>query len=173
MYPFFYQYYAIRIEFQVRGPPHVHSFLWVLNQSVLSDSTIDSFIEYLDTVVSANLPCKQQNLELFNLAKNFQIHSHSRTCKKNKNKPCHFHYGHFFTERTIIEKPMKLVTEFEKYEMLKKRENILMQVQDYIDSFLNPNKDSYVENTTIDDVLKLLEIKQDDYYWTLGLSIRF
>ena len=45
-----------------------------------------------------------------------------------------------------------------------------MQVQDYIDSFLNPNKDSYIENTTIDEVLKLLEIKQYDYYWALVLS---
>ena len=30
--------------------------------------------------------------------------------------------------------------------------------------------DSYIENTTIAEVLKLLEIKQDDYYWALGLS---
>ena len=45
-----------------------------------------------------------------------------------------------------------------------------MQVHDYIDSFLGPNKDSYIKNTTIDEVLKLLAIKQDDYYWALGLS---
>ena len=113
---------------------------------------------------------KQQNLELFNLVKNYQIHLHSRTFKKNKNNPCRFHYGCFFTERAIIPKPIKVVTEFEKYEILRKIENILMQVQDYIDSFLNPNKDSYIENTTIDEVLKLLEIKQDDYYWALVLS---
>ena len=25
------QYYAIRVEFQVRGSPHIHSFIWVLN----------------------------------------------------------------------------------------------------------------------------------------------
>ena len=62
----------------------------------------------------------------------------------------------------MIAKPVKVTTEFEKYEILKKRENILMQVQDYIDSFLNPNKDSYIENTTTEEVLKLLEIKQDE-----------
>ena len=112
--------------------------MWVLNQPVLSDSTTDFFIEYLDSAASANLPCKQQNLELFSLVKNYQIHPHSRTCKKNKTKPCRFHYGHIFTERTIIEKSIKVATEFEKYEILKKRENILIQVQDYIDDFLNP-----------------------------------
>ena len=52
------KYYAIRIEFQVGGSLHAHSFLWVLNQPALSDSTTDSFIEYFDIVVSANLPCK-------------------------------------------------------------------------------------------------------------------
>ena len=55
------KYFAIRIEFQVGGSLHAHSFLWVLNQPALSDSTIDSFIEYFDpviSVISANLPCK-------------------------------------------------------------------------------------------------------------------
>ena len=45
-----------------------------------------------------------------------------------------------------------------------------MEVQDYIDSFFNPYKDSYIENTTTDEVLKLLDTKQDDYYWAIGLS---
>ena len=48
-----------------------------------------------------------------------------------------------------------------------------MQVQDYTDSFLNPKKDSYIENTTTDEIVKLLETKPDDYYWALGLSIDF
>ena len=26
-------YYAIRVEFQVRGSPHIHSFIWILNAS--------------------------------------------------------------------------------------------------------------------------------------------
>ena len=34
-----------------------------------------------------------------------------------------------------------------------------MQVQDYIDTLLNANKSSRIKNTTIDEVLKLLEIK--------------
>ena len=30
-------YYAIRIEFQERGSPHVHSFIWILNPPKLSE----------------------------------------------------------------------------------------------------------------------------------------
>ena len=31
------QYYAIRIEFQVRGSPHIHSFIWILNAQKLTN----------------------------------------------------------------------------------------------------------------------------------------
>ena len=67
-------------------------------------------------------------------------------------------------------KTYKRAAESEKYEILKKREIILMQVQDYIDSFSDPNKDSYIENKIIGEILKLLKIKPYDYYWALGLS---
>ena len=30
------QYYAIRVEFQVRGSPHIHSFIWILNAPKLT-----------------------------------------------------------------------------------------------------------------------------------------
>ena len=32
-------YYAIRVEFQFRGSPHIHSFLWVLNAPKLTNDT--------------------------------------------------------------------------------------------------------------------------------------
>ena len=63
------KHYDIKIEFEVRDSPHVHSFLWVLHQSALSEWIIDSFIEYLDSVFCANLPYKEQDLEFFNLVK--------------------------------------------------------------------------------------------------------
>ena len=34
------KYYAIRVEFQVRGSPHIHSFLWILNAPVLNKDNI-------------------------------------------------------------------------------------------------------------------------------------
>ena len=30
------QYYAIRVEFQVRGSPNIHSFIWILNTPKLT-----------------------------------------------------------------------------------------------------------------------------------------
>ena len=73
--------FAIRVEFQIKRSPHVRSFFWVLSHPVLSESITDSFTEYLDTSVSANLPCKQRDLKLFNLVKKYQIFLHSITYK--------------------------------------------------------------------------------------------
>ena len=39
------EYYVIRVEFQVRGSPHIHSFLWIVNASILSEKTIESYTE--------------------------------------------------------------------------------------------------------------------------------
>ena len=35
------QYYAIRIEFHVRGSPHIHFFIWILNAQKLTKVNID------------------------------------------------------------------------------------------------------------------------------------
>ena len=37
-------YYAIRVEFQVRGSPHIHSFMWIINAPKLSKETKDEYI---------------------------------------------------------------------------------------------------------------------------------
>ena len=49
-------YYAIRIEFQGRDSPHVHSFIWILNQRKLSEETLGMHIEFIDNIIHANLP---------------------------------------------------------------------------------------------------------------------
>lgn len=48
---------------------------------------------------------------------------------------------------------MNTVTEFKKHKVLKRRENMLMEVQDYIDSFVNSNKHSCVGNTTMTEII--------------------
>ena len=49
-------YYAIRIEFHVRGSSHVHSFLWILNSPKLSEETLERYIEFIDNQIPAKLP---------------------------------------------------------------------------------------------------------------------
>ena len=50
------QYYAIRVEFQVRGIPHIYSFIWILNAPKLTKVNIDDYIKWVDSVIRSDLP---------------------------------------------------------------------------------------------------------------------
>ena len=96
-------YHAIRIEFQFRGSPHAHCFIWINNCSVLTEETIDSYLEFLDKYVHAYLPDKVSQPELHHLVKSYQTHAHSKTCRKYKNLPCRFNFGHFLLIKQLLQ----------------------------------------------------------------------
>ena len=91
-------YHAIRIEFQFRGSPHGHCFVWIKDCPVLSDDTVDMFTKFIDKHVSAFLPDPVTCPILYDLVKTYQTHAHSKTCRKYKNLQCRFNFGQFFTE---------------------------------------------------------------------------
>ena len=49
------KYYAIRVEFQVGGSPHVHLFLWILIAPVLNKNNLDGHVCFVDKIVHAYL----------------------------------------------------------------------------------------------------------------------
>ena len=49
------KYYAIRVEFQVRGSPHVHCFLWLANAPVLTSNNKEEYVAFVDQIVHAFL----------------------------------------------------------------------------------------------------------------------
>ena len=42
------KYYAIHVEFQVRGSPHVHCFLWVMNAPMLNSDNKEEYVAFVD-----------------------------------------------------------------------------------------------------------------------------
>ena len=50
------KYYAIRVELQVRGSPHIHSFIWFLNAPKLTLENIQEYTSWVDGIISAYLP---------------------------------------------------------------------------------------------------------------------
>ena len=82
------KYYAFRVKFQVRGSPHVHSLLWVANTPILTSKNKEEYVAFVDPTVHAFLPDRNENPELCNLVKLYQLHRLSRTCRKYKNESC-------------------------------------------------------------------------------------
>ena len=94
------KYHAIHIEFQVRGSPHVHSFLWVYDAPILNIDNISTYFNFVDSIVVVRDP------DLFDLVVTYQIHSHSKSGRKYKNDMYQYHFGKFFVERTLAGRPL-------------------------------------------------------------------
>ena len=52
------------------------------------------------------MPDQLNDLELFDVVKTYEVHNYSRTCWKYNRNECRFFYGRYFTEKTIIAKPL-------------------------------------------------------------------
>ena len=60
---------------------------------------MELYTEWLDQIISAELPDEDSEPTLFELVMNYQLHRQSKTCQKYRNRMCRFNFGRFFTER--------------------------------------------------------------------------
>ena len=159
-------YDAIQIEFQFQGSPLAHCFIWIKDSVLLNEDNMEYFVRFVDMHVSAVLPDPVHSPSLHNLVKTYQTHAHSKTFRKYRNMSCRFNFGHFFTEKTIIAKPLSEdMDRDEIYEVLKRRDVTLTKVKNFIDQYLNPNdKTNYQSHMTTDDALQSLRIEKSEYY---------
>ena len=100
-------YYAIRVEFQFRGSPHIHSFLSIPNAPTLNENLTNEYVNSLDFTACRNLPSEQEDSRLYKLLQTFEIHSYSKICRKYNNMKCRSKFDRFFTEKTIVAKPLQ------------------------------------------------------------------
>ena len=164
-------YYALRIEFQMRGSPHLHALIWTSDCPKLNEDNKQAYIDFIDKHVQAYLPNEQEDPCLYELVKTYQKHSHSKTCRKYKNIRCRFSFGQFFTNRTIVAEPLSDdIDEHIKTNILEKRRETLTLVKDKIDDVLNPSKPNYDSTLTESDVFKSIGITEDQYYAALSIS---
>ena len=173
------KHYAIRVEFQVRGSPHIHSLIWVIGAPILSENNKEEYITFVDSIVKCNLPDKMDKPELYNLVRTYQTHSHSKSCRKYKNMNCRYSFGRFFTDKTIIADPLPQdLPEKEKMALLEKRKIILDKVKRYIDTMLNPkfvnlyfqDEENYFGQKSVEEILGELQITTEEYYAALSIS---
>ena len=164
-------YYALRVEFQMRGSPHLHALIWTSDCPKLTSDNKDAYIKFIDNHVQGNLPDKNTEPELHELVKTYQKHNHSKTCRKYKNVSCRFNFGQFFTNRTIVAEPLSdELDEGARTNILERRTQILSSVKQKIDEIFNPSKIDYNTSLTDTDILKSIDITEEQYYWALSIS---
>ena len=164
-------YYALRIEFQMRGSPHLHALIWTSDCPKLSDNTKQAYIDYVDQHVQAYLPDQTKDPELYDLVKKYQTHSHSKSCRKYKNIACRFNFGQFFTDKTIVAEPLpEDVSEEVKTNILTRRKKILCSVKQKINEVLEPNKAGYNPLLNQNSIIQDAGVTKEDYQWALSIS---
>ena len=85
--------YWMRIEFQMRGSPHVHSLWWIEGAPKLD--TVEGRQQaphFIDQCISTVLPDPAEDPELHRLVSTLQVHKHSPTCYKHHRVTCRFNY---------------------------------------------------------------------------------
>jgi hypothetical protein len=147
-----------RVEFQMRGSPHEHIFLWLKdppNNEINEENNKEACVEFIDKYITCNY--QEDNPYM-----NFIKHRHTHTCykgKKNKNK-CRFNFPIPMMPFTTILSPLEKELQTKEIKLNFKRIKNLMH-----SLFMNP------QNLTFNDVLEELALTQEEYFTALKSSL--
>ena len=144
-----------RIEFQHRGSPHVHMVLFSDNAPKYKKGELNTGVyEYIDKYISCSLtpdPINEPHVM-------FQVHKHSKTCRKGGKPTCRFNYPIPPFNETVILEPNVHTSEEQKETFLK--------IKEYLDS------DEIDENSTLDDLLIHFHISHVEYIDIIRSSLK-
>ena len=131
------EHYSYRIEFQVRGLPHLHGVFWLNEEAVKNykdengDFT-ENVTELIDKWVSCSLQTGNPHLDA--VVQEVNVHNHTKSCQKG-GLGCRFDFPRLPSEETLIANPIA-DDELETEESKKKLESsklILKEVKGQID----------------------------------------
>ena len=93
--------YDKRKEMQGRGTEHFHCAIHVKDAPQLDTDSDEKCIQFIDKYITCHMPDQEKDRELYNLVQR-QVHHHTRSCKKNKQKMCRFGYPRPPSPQTLI-----------------------------------------------------------------------
>ena len=114
----------VRIEFQMRGSPHLHIFLRVENVPLLDTPEGRAKApNFIDKYVSTCLPDENTEKELSLLVKKLQTHSHTFTCQKGGSH-CRFFFPRPISEKTCLKHNVDVTNTAQFYVTKRSKEDI-------------------------------------------------
>ena len=135
-----------RIEFQHRGSPHVHMIIFSESAPKYKKNEDNTrVIEYIDRYISCSLEPREEAKPYIN----YQVHKHSKTCRKGGRPTCRFNYPLPPFDRTLILQPNS--------PELPEKKMKYVEIQNYLDS------NAITENTTLDDILQHFNLTYEEY----------
>ena len=168
------EHYSYRIEWQLRGMPHLHGIIWLKKSSIQHllgpDGSFDvddknkeeELVKFIDKWTSCSLDTGNEKLD--KIVKEVNVHGHSQSCKKFGSN-CRFGFPKFPSNETVIAKPLPSnMDEEQKKAKLEKAKEILGHVKFHIEHLLN----EYTEE--LNDFLERIGIKLEDYMDALRIS---
>ena len=139
--------YFYRVEFQQRGSPHIHMFVWIENAPTLETNSEREIVQFVDKY----LTCNTDNEKTANLV-GLQSHKHSRTCRKKGKPICRFGFPLPSLPRTMLLYPLE--EDVDKYkkkntELLKAmneyEDNVDMTFEEFLENFAKMDFDDYIK----------------------------
>ena len=143
-----------RVEFQHRGSPHIHMLLYCADVPRYKKyKKNEELIRYADKYISCSLTVPDHMKPCLP----YQIHKHSKTCRKMGKAICRFGFPlPPFNETIILRKNLNRTKEqIQKYK----------EIQKYLDS------DHVSEVTTLEDLLNYFELSYQDYLLVIRSSL--
>ena len=95
----------------------------------------EEYVAFIDQFIHAFLAeKKKEKPELHELVQLYQLHRHSKTCRKYKNEACRFKFGNFFSKETLVAEtlPESMPEEIKLLVLSKRKEILLKNYTNYI-----------------------------------------
>ena len=93
-----------RVEMQHRGSCHVHMVVWIEGAPRLDSSSPEEITKFIDKYITCKRPV-EGDLEMEEMVSR-QMHTHTKTCKKNPGSKCRFNYPQPPFPETVILDPI-------------------------------------------------------------------
>ena len=168
------EHFSYRIEFQVRGLPHLHGVFWLNEEKIQNYKEGGQFhdakvIQLIDKYISCSINTKDQDLN--KLVKEVNVHKHTKSCRKG-NKICRFSFPRLPSDETLIAKPLSedLIGKKRYQEKLNDAKSIL----DKVSKKLAEMSDEDLANSSLKDILEHpdVNITKQDYHDALAISTK-